>query len=157
VRRQQAPSRREPLFATCSLFPSATRTMTVALPECRFGCDLARIWHEGRSGTPPAYRVEPPAGALTWCGAGDGNRTRIVSLGTPPGTGRKRPTQVARVRPVVLDGLALTSRVARMWPIRRPDERLPSGWDSRSYLLTPLAASDTASNPGCDLPPRAGM
>ena len=56
----------------------------------QLGRDLARIWYEGRSGASSAYRVVPPRGALTWCGAGDGNRTRIVSLGT-----ERRPYVVA--------------------------------------------------------------
>jgi len=54
--------------------------------------------------------------------------------------------QVARVRRVVLDGLGLTSCVARAWPICSHHCSRSSGWDPGFCLLTPEAASDPASN-----------
>jgi hypothetical protein len=61
------------------------RTAATGRPGGQLGRDLAWIWHEGRSGAQSADHVESPASPLTWCGAGDGNRTRIVSLGRPVG------------------------------------------------------------------------
>ena len=60
----------------------ATRTSKAAAPGSQLGDDLARIWHEGRSGAQSADRTNPPRWALTWCGAGDEDRTRTVSLGS---------------------------------------------------------------------------
>jgi hypothetical protein len=94
----------------------ATRTATVALPGRQLGRDLARIWHAGRSGASPAYRVVPPRGALTWCGAGDGNRTRIVSLGTPAPTPETGTELESGRTGAAHTGLLSPVAVAQVWP-----------------------------------------
>jgi hypothetical protein len=88
----------------------------VALPGRQLGRDLARIWHAGRSGASPAYRVVPPRGALTWCGAGDGNRTRIVSLGTPAPTPETGTELESGRTGAAHTGLLSPVAVAQVWP-----------------------------------------
>src|SRR5262245_33574831 len=77
---------------------------------------LARIWHEGRSGTQSADQVGPSPWPLTWFGAGDGNRARIVSLGTAA----TRPLAAADLHSAVPDlastNLSTPPDVARAWP-----------------------------------------
>jgi hypothetical protein len=95
-------------------------------PGGQLGGDLARIWHEGRSGGQSAYRVGPPPWPLTWCGAGDGNRTRIVSLGTVPAGASWGAHLRSRGPRLTSTGLVRTVRVAHLWP-----NLLPCRWRTR--------------------------
>ncbi len=60
----------------------ATSLTTVTPRADQRGGDLARIWHGGRSGAQVPGLATLPPWALTWCGAGDEDRTRTVSLGS---------------------------------------------------------------------------
>ena len=84
--------------------------------------DLARNLARGPIRAQSPRPVDRSASALTSYGAGDGNRTRIVSLGTAPGAGPMRSAQVVWVRFRDLSYVVWPGGVARAWPVAVPSE-----------------------------------